>query len=113
MQRTQEQIDARFEALKKKHPNLVCIQVFASAEDEQAEAPQFFCAFLNPPKRQMLEPILQKVNAGHMVDATEMILNSCGVEVDDEVTEQDDVFYGVMAQINAVLEVRAALVKKS
>lgn len=93
---TQEQIDA----WKKKHGEIFLI----SFEDGKA-------AYLKKPDRKVLSYAMTKMQTNPLAFA-ETILNQCFIGGDEEVKTDDNYFLGAASQLEGIMEVKTAELKK-
>lgn len=95
----QKAFDEKCAAIKAKHP-----KSFVLIVDDKA-------AFVNAISRKIIS-MAQTVSNGDEVNLCELILDACWIEGDDEIRDDDDYFIPAMAQIQGLLTLKTASLKK-
>lgn len=93
-------MDFNIEEQKKKHGEIFSI----SFEDGKI-------AYLKKPSRQVLSLAMSKMQTNPLAFA-ETILNQCFIGGDEEVKNNDTYFFGAAAQLEGLMEVKTAELKK-
>ena len=94
-----ENKDSKLEQLKKKHGTVYEFNIDGKT------------CFLKKPDRNTLGYAMKKGQSNPMAIA-EVILESCWLDGDEEIKTDDDLFLGVASKIDALVEIKAAELKK-
>lgn len=92
-------MEINIEELKKKHGEIFLIEF----EDKKA--------YLKKPSRQVLSLAMSKMQTNPLGFA-ETILNQCFIAGDEDVKTNDAYFFGAAAQLEGLMEVKTAELKK-
>ncbi|MEM6734480.1 MAG: hypothetical protein AAF620_00280 [Bacteroidota bacterium] len=98
------------EKIKKKHrqSKVYLIEVFGDEEDEK----EVYRAWIRKPNLQEFSAFTSMAAKSEVIPGGKVIINSCFLEGDEEIKNDDDIFLGAVNQLEELLKVRSATIKK-
>ena len=96
-------IKPRFTALKKEHGDGNVIQLILSKDDEETE---FTHCFLKKPDRTLMGRAISVTGQGDIFGGTEIVLENCWIEGDENIKTNDDLFYSAHFNLKDLISFR-------
>ena len=104
-----EKLKEKAEKIKSKHK--VKSVYYISVKGEDGDEKEEYVGWLKRPDLKVMSAFTSSVQKD-LVMAIKMVVNSCWLEGDSEIKDDDDVFLGAMSQVQEIMTVRQSRIVK-